>query len=100
MDFKVELLDPTILDEGFSMGSLWLILQNLNELKISLEALKVSNLGLDPNLQIEKINDQLNHVNYNIGMVEMTMDMKESLIFMETGVFIEGEEETASISLN
>jgi hypothetical protein len=100
MDLKIVLLDPTYLDEGFEMGALWLMRENLVRIKMALEGTLSSTLGLDPISHKEKLKKQLNHIVYNIDMVEMVMANKETLIFLETEVFTDAEYITDSVCKN
>jgi hypothetical protein len=99
MNLKIILLDPTILDEGYTMGGLWLMRENLYQIKENLEKSLSSNLGLDPIPKAEKIKKELNHVDFNIDIVEMVMTNKETLIFQSLDLMV-ADEDFEIISLN
>lgn len=89
MDLTAAILDPTILDEGYTMGALWLMLENLRNLREEFGNLKEQYLSAGYFENLEVINTKLNHIEFNIDMVEMTMMNKETLSF----IHLDGEEE-------
>lgn len=76
-----QLMDITILGEGFELTQLWGLREHLVELRDILEGLKEKAITLQQLKEVVKIETKLYYVCRNIEMVEAVISVKELNIF-------------------
>ena len=81
MKVDEQLIDITILGEGFELTQLWGLREHLVELRDVLEGLKEKAINFQQIKEAVKIEGKLYYVCRNLEMVESVMSVKELNIF-------------------
>lgn len=83
MDFTKELLDPTILDEGYSIGILVCFHESLENAKEHFTA-----LSQNPKMfnQFTTIMHQLKVIEHNLAIMDVVIDNKKTIIVHHWGL--------------
>jgi len=84
MKIDTELLDVTVLLEGFNLSKLWAFYEEINFLKTELDRLKQQAILLGKHKDLIDIETQLYFVNRNTHLIEEIMEIKELDIFSVT----------------
>lgn len=79
-----EIIDITILDEGFSLGALIMLYAQLMEFRCTLLSNNHEELISS---EVQAIDEQLFYINSNIQVVESSMAWKEAQVFIGEGEF-------------
>lgn len=79
-----QLMDITVLDEGFGLSHLWEMRENLLELQAGLREQKETAIYLGRLSMAAKHEEQLYYVNGNLEIVEQVMSHKELDILVLT----------------
>lgn len=81
MNIDKELMDATILNEGFTLSSLWLLRDKLLIMSKELEILKELGITLRNVKETVDAETKLYYINTNLALIESVMEMKEFELF-------------------
>lgn len=84
MNVNKDLMDITILNEGFELSQLWSLRETILKIKHGLDVLKTKALSRSQIDEARKLESELFYVNRNIEIVETVMAGKELDIFQVT----------------
>ncbi len=84
MNVNKDLMDITILNEGFELSQLWALREAILKIKHGLDGLKTKALSRSQLDEARKLESELFYVNRNIEIVETVMVGKEIDIFQVT----------------
>lgn len=81
MNIDKELLDGTYINDNFNLSKLWLLYEDMSEMKLELENLKDYAIKLCKVDELKEIETQLFFINRNINLIEEIIEIKEIDIF-------------------
>jgi hypothetical protein len=84
MEPTKKLLDGTYLNDKFTLSNLWLLYEEVTEIKVEIETLKDCAIELRKVDELKEIESDLYYINRNINLIEEIIEIKQIDIFTFT----------------